>query len=98
MWVCPQPGGTPASSQVASRCVWERGAGQVQKLEEGRSPSCWRVREFSEEEWTLEEVWKEAQEEGSEWGGEDAVHSGPGVEVGSMQAGPRPPCTPLTGA
>ena len=77
MWVCPQPGVTPASSQVASRCVWERGAGKVQKLEEGRSNSCWRVREFSEEEWTLAEVWKEAQEEGSEWGGEDAVHSGP---------------------
>ena len=56
--------------------MWERGAGKVQKLEEGRSNSCWRIREFSEEEWTLEEVWKEAQEEGSEWGREDAVHSG----------------------
>lgn len=69
-------------------------------LEEGRSSSCWRVREFSEEEWfsrrtgILEEVWKEAQEEGSGSGRCDTIHSGLGVGVGSMQ--PAPPSLPLS--
>lgn len=92
----PVGGNTCIVTGGPSRCVWERGAGKVPKLEEGRSSSCWRVREFSEEEWfseedwTLEEVWKEAQEEGSERGGEDTIHSGLGGGGGVHASRPPP--------
>lgn len=95
----PVGGNTCIVTGGPSRCVWERGAGKVPKLEEGRSSSCWRVREFSEEEWfseedwTLEEVWKEAQEEGSERVGEDTVHSG----LGGWGWGPCKPAPTLPG-
>lgn len=86
----PVGGNTCTVTGGPSRCVWGRGAGKVPKLEEGRSNSCWRVREFSEEDWTLEEVWKEAQEEGSERGGEDTGHSGLGGG-GEVHASRPPP-------